>query len=506
MSLLALQTELVSSMPTSAQQDVFTSYVEGAVIPPAGREIPLHDPSTGAVWAKAFVSDEAVDLAVASAAKAFAAEQWASMTGYERGTLLRRLGALIAANADRLGVLESLANGKSHAATSAEMKATATWYDYYASALDTHDDILRTVSRTADARIVREPLGVVVAITPFNGALSLGSWKLAPALAMGNAVILKPPAEAPGSSIALAELAIKAGFPAGIVNVVIGDAIASEALATHPDVQMVSFTGSTATAKVLGAKVAAGMKRFVCEAGGKSAHIVFADGDIDGAVIAATQGAFSGSGQTCVAGSRVLVQSEIYDTFVERYIASVGRIRLGHPSSPKAHIGPVANRRQYERITGFVTEAVAAGARVVSGGRKPDLGPELADGYWVEPTVVLNVSSDMPICREEIFGPVVTVQRFETEAEAISMANGVDYGLAAGFWTRDVGRVRRVSRQLQAGTVWVNTYRAINLRVPFGGYKQSGIGRENGVEAMEEFSQVKAIVVEYGPAADPFAN
>ncbi|HEV7250210.1 MAG TPA: aldehyde dehydrogenase family protein [Shinella sp.] len=493
-------------MPTSANQDIFTSYVGGSAVAPGGREIPLYDPATGAVWAKSYVSDEAVESAVAHAAATFRSEPWASMTGYDRAALLRKLAALIVANAERLGALESLANGKSHAATTAEMKATASWYDYYASALDTHDDIFRTVSRSADARIVREPLGVVVAITPFNGALSLGSWKLAPALAMGNTVILKPPAEAPGSSIALAELAMEAGFPPGSVNVVIGDAIASEALATHPDVQMVSFTGSTATAKVLGAKVAAGMKRFVCEAGGKSAHIVFADGDIDGAVIAATQGAFSGSGQTCVAGSRILVQSGIYDTFVERYVASVARIRLGPPSSPKAHIGPVANRRQYDRINGFVAEAVEAGARVVSGGRKPDIGPEFADGYWVEPTVVLDVSSDMRICREEIFGPVVTIQRFATEEEAISMANGVEYGLAAGFWTRDVGRVRRVSRQLQAGTVWVNTYRAINLRVPFGGYKQSGIGRENGVEAMEEFSQIKSIVTEYGPAADPFAH
>lgn len=493
-------------MSTSANQKSFTSYVTGRALPQAGREIPLHDPSTGKVWATAHIAEDAVDLAVESAAAAFSSEAWSAMSGYERANLLRRLGVLISENASRLGQLESLANGKSHAATAAEMKATAQWYSYYASALDTHDDIFRTVSRSAEAHIVREPLGVVVAITPFNGALSLGSWKLAPALAMGNAVILKPPAEAPGSSIALAELAIEAGFPEGIVNVVIGDAAISEALATHSNVQMVTFTGSTAVAKILGAKVAAGMKRFVCEAGGKSAHIVFADGDLDGAVVAATQGAFSGSGQTCVAGSRILVQSAIYDTFVERYLASVRRIRLGHPSSPQAHIGPVANRRQFERINGFIAEAAKAGARIALGGARPDIGEEFAGGYWVEPTVVLGASSDMRICREEIFGPVATIQRFETEDEAITMANGLEYGLAAGFWTKDVGRVRRVSRRLQAGTVWVNTYRAINLRVPFGGYKQSGIGRENGVEAMEEFSQVKSIVVEYGPAADPFTN
>ncbi len=493
-------------MTTSASQKNFTSYVGGEALTPSGREISLVDPSTGAAWAMAHIVEDAVELATRNAASAFRGEAWSMLSGYDRAGLLRRLGELIAANADRLGALESLANGKSHSATKAEMKATALWYSYYASALETHDDVFRTVSGSADARIIREPLGVVVAITPFNGALSLGSWKLAPALAMGNAVILKPPAEAPGSSIALAELAIEAGFPAGIVNVVIGDAAVSEALATHPGVQMVSFTGSTAVAKVLGAKVAVGMKRFVCEAGGKSAHIVFADADLDSAVIAATQGAFSATGQTCVAGSRILVQSDIYDIFVERYLASVRRIRLGHPASPLAHIGPVANKRQYERIMAFIGEAAEAGARIALGGKAPELDAELSGGYWIEPTVIVDATSDMRVCREEIFGPVVTIQPFETEDEAIAMANGVDYGLAAGFWTKDLARVRRVSRRLQAGTIWVNTYRAINLRIPFGGYKQSGIGRENGVEAMEEFSQVKSIVVEYGPAADPFAN
>lgn len=493
-------------MFTSANQKSFTSFIGGKALPQSGREVPLIDSSTGATWANAYIAEDAVNLSVHSAAEAFGSDVWSEMTAYERAVLLRRLGELVAANAGRLGELESLANGKSLMATTAEMKATAQWYSYYASALDTHDDVLRAVSRSAEAYILREPLGVVVAITPFNGALSLGSWKLAPALAMGNAVILKPPAEAPGSSIALAELAIEAGFPAGIVNVVIGDAAISEALATHPGVQMVSFTGSTAVAKVLGAKVAAGMKRFVCEAGGKSAHIIFSDADLDGAVIAATQGAFSASGQTCVAGSRILVQSDIYDAFVDRYLASVQRIRLGHPASPKTHIGPVANKRQYERINGFIAEAVQAGARIALGGGKPDLGADLAGGYWIEPTVIVDAMSEMRVCREEIFGPVVTIQRFETEDEAVAMANALDYGLAAGFWTRDLARVRRMSRRLQAGTVWVNTYRAINLRVPFGGYKQSGIGRENGVEAMDEFSQVKSIVVEYGPGADPFAN
>lgn len=484
----------------------FTSYVGGEPMPVEGREIPITDPSTGKQWATAFVAGDGVDRAVASATRAFQDERWSSLTPFERGAMLRRLGRLIEENAPRLSELESLANGKSHAATLAEMRATAQWYHYFASALDTRDDICRTVSRTAEALIVREPLGVVVAITPFNGALSLGSWKLAPALAMGNAVILKPPPQAPGSSIILAELAIAAGFPPGLVNVVIADAPESERLATHPDVQMVSFTGSTAVAQSLGAKVAAGMKRFVCEAGGKSAHIVFADGDLESAVIAATQGAFSGSGQTCVAGSRILVQAEIYEPFIERYLAAVRQIRLGPPAAATSHIGPVASGRQRERIAGFISEALNSGARLALGGDRPDLGPDFAGGYWVAPTVIVDVRSDMRICREEIFGPVATVQRFDTEDEAVAMANGVDYGLAAGFWTRDIARIRRVSKRLQAGTVWVNTYRAINMRVPFGGYKLSGIGRENGVEAMDEFSQIKSILVEHGPAMNPFAN
>jgi acyl-CoA reductase-like NAD-dependent aldehyde dehydrogenase len=491
---------------SNENQIEFTSYIDGQALTASGTAIDLYDPSTGKSWARSVITPDAVDAAVSSASKTFSDSAWTVLAPAERAILLRKLGDLIAENAVELGKLESLANGKSHAATAAEMRATAQWYYYFASAIETRDDVYRTISRTAEANIIHEPLGVVVAITPFNGALSLGSWKLAPALAMGNTVILKPPAEAPGSSIRLAELAIEAGFPAGTVNVVIADVEASERLATHPLVQMVSFTGSTAVARVLGAKVAAGMKRFVCEAGGKSAHIVFEDADMDAAVIAATQGAFSGSGQTCVAGSRILVHSSIYDQFVERYIASVKRIRLGHPADAKSHIGPVANARQYARINDFVEEAVADGGKVVLGGNTPDLNNEFSGGYWVSPTVIVDVESNMRICREEVFGPVVTVQRFETEEDAIAIANGVEYGLAAGFWTKDIDRVRRVSRSLQAGTIWVNTYRAINLRVPFGGYKQSGIGRENGVEALQEFSQIKSVVIEHGPATDPFAN
>lgn len=489
----------------SSDQTTFSSFVDGARKEPRGRTVDLVDPSTGMTWAKSVIDDSAVDDAVASALTAFADATWAPLSAFERGEMLRRLGDLIASHAVELGQLDSLANGKTHAATTAEMRATAQWYYYYANALETHDGTYRVLSRTMDAQIQREPLGVVVAITPFNGPLSLGSWKLAPALAMGNVVILKPPAEAPASSIRLAELALKAGFPKGVVNVVIADAPVSEKLATHSGVNMVTFTGSTEVACRLGAKVAAGMKRFVCEAGGKSAHIVFDDADIGSAVIAATQGAFSATGQTCVAGSRVLVHEQVYDDFLDRYVASARRIRVGPPASSSSHIGPVASSRQHARIEAHIAEAVANGARIALGGGRPLVAPGFENGFWIEPTILVDVRSDMRVCREEIFGPVVTVQKFATEEEAIAIANGVDYGLAAGLWSRDINRVRRVSKALQAGTVWVNTYRAINMRVPFGGYKQSGIGRENGVEALDEFSQIKSIVTDYGPAADPFA-
>lgn len=497
----------VERSPTRvAAPAAFTSFVDGERFVPDGQRLSLVDPATGREWAQSCIDAAAVDRAVASARAAFLSDDWYLLTAAERAVLLRRLGELIHEHATELGELESLANGKSHAATEAEMRATSQWFHYYGSAAETHDGIYRCVSRSMDAQVIREPLGVVVAITPFNGALSLGSWKVAPALAMGNTVILKPPAEAPGSSIRLAELAITAGFPKGVVNVVVADAAVGEALATHPDVAMVSFTGSTSTARMLGAKVAAGMKRFVCEAGGKSAHLVFEDADLESAVIAATQGAFSAAGQTCVAGSRILVHESLYDLFIERYVASTKRIRLGPPSSPHSHIGPVATGRQWQRIRGFVEEAVAEGGRVVLGGKPARMEGEYTGGFWFEPTIIVDVTSEMRICREEVFGPVVTVQRFASEDEAVTMANGTEYGLAAGFWTRDVGRVRRVARRLQVGTVWVNTYRAINVRVPFGGYKQSGTGRENGVEALQEFSQIKAIVTDHAPAADPFAN
>ncbi|PUA18630.1 aldehyde dehydrogenase family protein [Glaciimonas sp. PCH181] len=483
---------------------VFTSFIDGEPSAQTGSAISLVDPGNGNIWAKAYIDSAAIDVAAKSARNAFINPGWRDLTAAQRAGLLRKLGDLIVAHASELGALESLANGKPHAATFAEMRATAQWYHFYASAIETRDSHQRNVSSTVDAFITREALGVVVAITPFNAALSLGSWKLAPALAMGNTIILKPPAEAPGSTIRLAQLALEAGFPKGVVNVVVGDAAVGEKLIAHEDVAMVSFTGSTAAARNIGAQVVGQLKRYVCEAGGKSAHIIFEDADLESAAIAATQGVFSATGQTCVAGSRILIHSSIFQAFLDRYLGLIRKLRLGDPTSPQTHLGPIASRRQLGRIQHLVDEAITQGATVLIGGTSPSMEGDAKNGFWFNPTVLADVTPDMAIWKDEVFGPVAIVHSFDTEEEAIALANNSQYGLAAGFWTRDLHRVRRVSRQLEAGTVWVNTYRAIDMRVPFGGYKQSGIGRENGVEALDEFSQIKSVIIDYAAAKNPF--
>ena len=480
------------------------SLVGGAPHPGERERIPLLDPASGRRWADAALDPAAGEAAVAAAAAA--QREWGAAAGWERAAALRALADLIPRHAAELGELETRANGKPLAATTAEMRALARWYHFYAAAAETAEDRLRALGPAARAEVVEEPLGVVLAITPFNGAASLGSWKLAPALAAGNAVVLKPPPTAAASSVRLAELALEAGLPPGLLNVVVADAQAGEALVADERVAMVTFTGSTAVALRLGAIAGGRMARFACEAGGKSAHVVFDDADLDGALVAARQGVFSATGQTCVAGSRLLVHDALFDAFAERFAAAAARLRVGDPRDPATHLGPLASAAQLERVRGYVARAVDAGARVLCGGAEPPQQGKLAGGHWFAPTVLADVTPAMEICREEVFGPVATVQRFGDEEEAVALANDTPYGLAAGLWTRDAARAHRVSRRLAAGTVWVNTYRAIDWRVPFGGYKQSGLGRENGLEALREYTQVKAVVTAFGPPADPFRD
>ncbi|MFJ4681833.1 aldehyde dehydrogenase family protein [Streptomyces sp. NPDC088789] len=495
--------------PTGPAPSVWTSFTGNRTDAPAGAEVALLDPATGARWGTAWQDPAAVDRAVAAARTALRSPAWAGLPQHARGDLLHRLGDVLAAHGDELAALETRANGKPLAATRAEVAALVRWYRYFAAVAETLEDRSRTLSATASAVVRQEPLGVVAALTPFNGALSLGSWKLAPALAAGNTVVLKPPPQAPASSVRLAELALEAGFPPGVVTTVIGGAQEARRLTEHPDVAMVTFTGSTAVARDLGALAASRMKRFVCEAGGKSAHVVFADGDLDAAVTAARQGAFSAAGQTCVAGSRLLVQHEVYEEFLTRLARSVERLRVGDPRDARTQIGPLASAAALTRVESYVDEAVRAGAQVVAGGRRP--GPADGEagargGFWYLPTVLAGVRPEMAVCRDEIFGPVATVQPFGTEDEAVALANSLEYGLAAGLWTRDPARAHRVTARLEAGVVWVNTYRMLHWSVPFGGHKQSGLGRENGVEAVHEFLQTKSVITEHGVPADPFGD
>lgn len=482
----------------------FGTVIDGE--PRAGdRSEALIDPATGAEWGRVEWSTAHIAEAIASAQRCVNDGGWAGWSRTERADLFDEIARGIAPRADELAVLESRANGKPIAATRAEVLAASRWWQYYAALLRGLREEHFQNSPTKRTRIDHEPVGVVGLITPFNGAFSLATWKLAPALAAGNAVVLKPPVNSPGSSVILATILRDAGLPADAVHVLQGDADVGSALVSDPAVGMVSFTGSTAAAKHVASVVSGRLGRFVAEAGGKSAHLVFADADIEEAVTAVVQGVFSGSGQTCVAGSRVLVQRSIAAPFRAALVARVRRLRVGDPRDSTTHLGPIATAQQLERIEAMVDAAIAEGAEVLCGGGRPSTLPaELRGGFWFEPTVLGSSHGTESVWHEEVFGPVLTLREFGDEDEAITLANDSRYGLAAGFWTSDVRRVERVSRRLHAGTVWVNCYRGMDWETPFGGYRESGLGRENGVEGLREFQQVKSVVVESGHATDPF--
>jgi acyl-CoA reductase-like NAD-dependent aldehyde dehydrogenase len=462
----------------------------------SGRTTVLVDPAHNQPIAEVAAGDAAeVEVAVAAARSAFDEGPWPRMAASQRGRYLLRLAALIERNADELAHLESLNNGKPIRESSRiDVPLAADCFEYfagYATKLTGH-----TLPVPGDflAYTLRQPVGVVAAITPFNFPLLLAAWKLAPALAFGNTVVIKPSPETPLTTLRLAELALEAGLPEGALNVVLGEAAAGSALVAHPQVDKVTFTGSTSVGKQVASGATGNLKRVSLELGGKAPNIIFGDAPLDEAVAGALFGVFWTQGEICTAGSRVLVHASIYDRFVERFLDRAKRLRIGDPLDMKTDVGPLVSKRQQERVLGYIEAGRMGGARLLAGGGRPT-APELAHGNYVEPTVFVDARTDLSIVREEIFGPVVVIQPFQTAEEAIRIANATDYGLTAGVWTRDIKLAHRMARDLRAGTVWINTYNLVTSEAPFGGFKQSGWGRENGPYALESFTEIKQVYV-----------
>ena len=469
-------------------------YIDGQWAEPASGEwFDSFNPYTGKPWTQiARGGKEDADRAVEAAYRAFTTGDWPKLTASARGHLLRRLGDLIAENAERLADIEVKDNGKLIAEMLGQCRYLPQWYYYYGGLADKIEGSVIPTDKAGVFNYTRhEPVGVVVAITPWNSPLLLLGWKLAPALAAGCTVVVKPSEFTSASTLEFVKLVEQAGFPKGVVNVVTGygHEIGS-ALVGHPKVAKIAFTGGEMSGQKVYESAARGLKRVTLELGGKSPNIVFDDANIDNAVKGAVSGIFAATGQTCIAGSRLLLQESIHNEFMDKLVDFASKAKMGDPSDMDTQVGPVTTQPQYRKVLDYIEVAKNEGATcVLGGGAARDMG----EGWFVQPTIFANVDNKMRIAQEEVFGPVLSVIKFRDEEEAIAIANDVLYGLAAGVWTESVRRAIEVSNRIQAGTVWVNTYRAVSYTSPFGGYKRSGLGRENGQDAIYEYLQTKSV-------------